>query len=352
MNAASLGALLRRHRTMVAVPVLVALCLGTTSLFQTRIDRHRADTFDDELLYLPNEKLLNHFTGGMSSVIADILWLQCIQYTSKHFKGDHKFTWLGHMTDTITRLDPYFVDVYRYGGIFLASLKADDDASLRLLERGFCHNPEAWELPYEAAMVYLLNRREQPGSAELAARYLALSVGTERAPHSVLEIVQGLQRKHNLVDIERQLWTNMLKTSKDEFRRDLAERKLKELTIRQNVTALAEVVEYVKRTSGQTPTDLAELVKAGMIDRIPEDPLGGRYFIDAEGEVVNTTLLDASVERRINVLRDQIKYFRTQQGRNPASLEEMVKLKFVPALPSHPYKDRTWQYDPATGEVQ
>lgn len=352
MTAGRLCAFLRRHRTMVAVPVLVALCLGATSMAQLRLDKLRADAFDDELLYLPNEKLLNHFTGGMSSVIAGILWLQCIQYTSKHFKGDHKFTWLGHMTDTITRLDPYFVDVYRYGGIFLASLKADDDASLRLLERGFCHNPEAWELPYEAAMVYLLNRRDQPGSAELAARYLALSVATERAPHSVLEIVQGLQRKHNLVEIERQLWTDMLKTSKDEFRRDLAERKLKELTIRQNVAALTEVVEHVKRASGRPPKDLDELVTTGVIDRIPEDPLGGRYFIDAAGEVVNTTLLDASVERRLNVLRDQIKYFQAQQGRNPATLDEMVTLKFVPALPVHPYRDRTWQYDSTTGEVR
>ena len=48
--------------------------------------------FDEELLYLPNENLLNHFTAGLSSVVADLLWLRTIHYTVKEFHDvDRKF---------------------------------------------------------------------------------------------------------------------------------------------------------------------------------------------------------------------------------------------------------------------
>lgn len=335
----------------VAGLLVAAVALGTAYVPQVRMDRQRQSKFDDELLYLPNEKLLNHLTCGMSSVVADILWLRCIQYTSKHFKGDHKFTWLAHMGNTITRLDPNFVDAYRYTGVFLAGLKADDMASAELMKRGFLENPDAWELPYEIAMVYLLNRRDEPGSAEMAARYLAMAVATERAPESVLAIAQGLQRKHNLVDIERQLWQDMLQSSRDQFRRDMAERKLQELDIRENVAALDRVVAHFEAARKRKPASLEELVQPGGLDRIPADPLGGRYFLDEDGKVQNTTLLDSAVERRMEVIRDQIAKFQRQCGRLPVSLQEMVDMKVVKAIPGHPYKDRDWSYNPQTGEV-
>lgn len=338
-------------RKAICAVVLVAVGLGAAAPSQIAIDRARKKDIAEELLYLPNEKLLNHFTGGMSSVIADLLWLRCIQYTSKHFRGDHKFTWLDHMANTITRLDPYFVDVYRYGGIFLASLKADSDASIELMKQGYRNNPKAWELPYEIAMVYLLNRRDEPDSAERAARYLGIAVATERAPESVLEILQGLQRKHNLTDLERQLWTELQRTSEDELMRDLAERKLQELALRENVGALQTIVDAFAAQMGQAPARLEDIVAAGFIDRLPEDPLGGRFFLDSEGKVKNTTLLDGLVERRLEIIRNQVESFQRQVERLPRSLDEMVDLKVVPSVPKHPYEDREWRYDPVTGEV-
>ena len=38
-------------------------------------------------------------------------------------------------------------------------LKADDDAGIDLLERGVVANPRNFQLPYELAMIFLLNRR-------------------------------------------------------------------------------------------------------------------------------------------------------------------------------------------------
>ncbi|MDX9973876.1 MAG: hypothetical protein RBU21_12910 [FCB group bacterium] len=337
-------------KRVIAVLALTAVALGGTSLTQIRMDNLRERKFDDELLYLPNEKLLNHFTGGMSSVIADFLWLRCIQYTSQHFQSDNKFTWLAEMGNTITRLDPYFVDAYRYTGIFLAGLKADDDASIELMKKGFIENPEAWELPYETSMVYLLNRREEPGSAAIAAHYLGMAVATERAPESVLAIAQGLERKHNLNDVARQIWQDMLANSNDELRKNMAKRKLMELDIRENAAALERIAQEFEKAQGRAPANIDELVTAGYLTQLPPDPLGGRYFLE-EGHVENTTLLDDLVQRKLDVVRKQVEKFTRESGRPPKTLEEMVESKVVTSTPSHPYKGRTWKYDPQTGEV-
>ena len=340
-----------RKRRLIIASLTVAIGLAGTVTAQRNIDRMRTRTFDEQLLYLPNKKLLNHFTGGMSSIVADMLWLKCIQYIAKHFRGDYKFTWLNHMCDTITRLDPYFADVYRFGGIFLAALKADDDASIDLLKRGMVHNPDNWELPHGIAMVYLLNRRDQPDSLFHAANFLAMAAETKNAPEAVIRLASGIQQKQDLVEVERNMWMNIARSSEDKLMRDLAERKLIEIELRQICGWLDEVVQQYAARHGRPPGRLADLVTGRLIKVLPEDPLGGRFFLDDAGAVQSTTLLDGLQNQHRNRLRNFLERFKKDHGRWPGALEELVDAGLTSALPPHPYKDRTWHYDPCTGEV-
>jgi len=337
-------------RRAIIAPLCVALAFAGIILAQRKIDAVKHKAFYDELLYLPNEKLLNHFTAGMSSAIADVLWIRCIHYTAQHFKGDGKFTWLNHMCNMITRLDPHFAAVYRYGGIFLAALKADDDAGIDLLERGMVRNPDAWELPYEVAMTYLLNRGEQPDSPIHAARYLAMAVETGKAPAFVADVASSLQGAHNLTDIERAMWEKTLANG-DPFLRDLAERKLVELNLRETCAALDKAVSIYAARFNHPPRTLDELVSGRIIDALPADPLGGTFFIDAKGSVQNTTVLDSRVERTRNALRTAIDAYEKTKGQWPASLQDLVAAGIMNALPPHPYPNQAWQYDPDTGLI-
>lgn len=338
-------------RWVVILPVVLALCLSLNYQIQHRVDAMRDNRFDEELLYLPNEHLLQHFTGGMSSVIASLLWLRCIQYTTETFGEGRKLEWLNHMCETITRLDPHFVDVYRYGGIFLAALEADDDASIELMRSGMAHNPWNWELPYEIAMVYLLNRRDQPDSPRHGARFLGMAVATGKAPEYVATFAQNIQFQHDLPEIERAMWTDTFETTQDDFMRELAKRKLAELDIRETCAALTEVVELFQAQTGRLPGGFGELAAAGLIEAPPSDPLGGRYLITPDGEVQNTVLLDDAVERRLNRLRGGVRRFHEAHGRYPADFDEMVEERSIAFIPDHPYYDQDWSYDPESGEV-
>lgn len=336
--------------------ILAAAAVGVLTLAavftQTRIDAARA-LVKDELLYLPNEKLLNHFTGGMDSIIADLIWLRCIQYTAAELKGERGFTWLNHMLATCVRLDPYFKDVYRYGGIFLAALRADDDASLRLLEQGCVLHPDAWELPYEMAMVYLLNRKDQPGSRDRARRYLTLSADTGNAPAFVADLVDKLRDTSDLGDtaIEREMWAK-LAHSDDQLLRDMAQRELIELDLRDACRALTEMAAAYTKQSGTKIDSLEQLLAAGIIKWLPQDPLGGTFFIDADGVVRSTTILDNELLRRKNIIQTAIDNYREGKGVWPPNLEAVVGPGFLGQLPAHPYPGRVWVYDPGNGRVE
>ncbi len=332
---------------LAAAMVFFALMLYA----QRQVDSLRTKDFKSELLYLPNAALLQHFTAGMNSVIADLLWVRCVLYIAEENRGDRAFKWLDQMLDTVTRLDPYFADAYRYGAMFLAALKAEDSASLELLERGMIKNPAEWQLPYEAAMIYLLNRQTEPDSQRKAAFYLAMSAATGNAPPLVMDIAAKLQGRYDLFEIERNMWNNQLQ-SPDSLLRELAARKLQELTLREACHILNERMQQFAQTAGHPAATLEELVEAGLIKAVPPDPLGGHFFIDPEGAVQNTTLLDAIKEQNKQLIRDALDKYREKQGALPPDLEDLVRKGPFTQLPPHPYKGQTWHYDPQTGEVK
>ncbi len=334
-------------RKVVIALVTLAVVFPVAVVSQKHIDGMRNDSFDEELLYLPNEKLLNSFTAGLSSVVADFLWLQCIQYTAEQFHGDFKFVWLDHMLKTITRLDPYFTDVYQRGGVLLAMLKHDDDASIELLKSGIPYNPDRWELPFEIARTYVLNRKDEANGA----RYLAMAATTGDPPDFVVQWAKNLQMKNNLYDVERGMWKDIAENSGDENMRKTALRRLTEVSLREACDVLTAAVARYQKDTGKLPESLGELVRAGILTGVPEDPLGGKFLILDSGHVVNTSVLDSVKAERQQVLQGWIDKFKKDEGRFPKSLDELIEKGLIRGLPTYPIPNGQWHYDPETGEV-
>jgi len=333
-------------RKMIITMLIVAMAFTGTTIAQKRADAIKAEHRAEEVLYFPNERLLDSFTCGHSSVVADILWLKCIQYTSQQFHGDFKFTLLDRMLNTITRLDPHFVDVYRWGSVFLAMLKRDNDASITLLERGIEHNPGRWELPFEIARTYVLNRHDEV----MGAKWMAVAAATGEPPKFVVDWAKNLQQRHGLDEVERGMWLEIIQNSNDPNMREIAERKIVEIELRLACEVLNEAAARYEASKGAKPGAISDLVSAAIITGMPVDPLGGEFFVNARGVIQNTTILDSQLEERRVVLEGFIQQYRNKHGRWPVTLDEL-KTEFK-ALPTNPYLDRDWVYDPGTGSVQ
>jgi len=334
---------------------IAAFCAGAIFLgavaAQRQINQVRAADGGEEILYLPNQKLLNHFTGGMNNIVADLLWLRCIQYIATESKGDRNFTWLNQMLNTVVQLDPYFGDAYRYGGMFLAALKADDDAGIELLERGAVANPRNFQLPYELAMIFLLNRKDEPGAAERATYYLSMAAAIEGCPEFIRDLAITLQGQYNLEEVERTMWLRMAGGG-DRLLQELAQRKLVELDIRGITARLNDAALAYRQQAGRFPATLEELAGAGIMPVPVNDALGGTYFLGDDGVIRNTTLLDEEKKNRLKTLQNLLNSYKNKEGQWPPTLQALLESGQVPQLPEHPYPGQEWRYDPATGTVE
>lgn len=329
--------------------LLAVLALITMLGAQHLADSHRPAS-GEALLYLPNEHLLNHFTAGLSPIIADLLWLHCIQYVAIENRTARSFTWLEQMVYTTVRLDPLFRDAYRYGSIFLSALRADAESARNLLRMGIENRPDCWELPYELASLYLLNLRHTPDSLKTATYYLALSATRPESPREVVDLTANIQKQHNLDDIEEAMWQDMTRHPSRTMR-EMAGRKLAELQIRRALPVLKHRAVLFRDQTGRFPADVEELIRSGLLAGAPPQPLPGSYFIADDGEVYHTALLESECQQILDRLTQRIERFRSREGRLPKSLEELVQKNYLSGVPACPWPGRSWAYDPATGAL-
>ncbi len=342
-----------RGRLRRALPALAfaAVCFAAAVGFQIGADRARSADRGASVLYLPNEHLLKYATAGLNTVIADFLWLHCIQYVAIENRAARNFTWLETMVFTVGRLDPHFKDAFRYGAMFLSALKADAVASSNLLHIGIPENPRAWELPYELGMNYLMNRKNEPDARRYAAYYLGMSASTGLANEFVAVVAAKLQSENNLDNVETDMWLNM-RESPDEVLRELAERKLKEMEIRKLIPILNGASAEYHKLTGRWPETIDDLKAVKIVDGDPPEPLGGHYFFGPDGKALNTTLLDNEKKNQQGVIEQSLRDFQDKKDRWPASLDELVKEGMLSKIPENPYPGKGWKYDPATGEVE
>lgn len=337
-------------KRLIALTCAAAFFAGAV-FSQMAVNQARTSDRGEDILFLPNRKLLNHFTGGLNNVVADLLWIRCIQYIAEETKGERSFKWLNQMLNTVVQLDPYFGDAYRHGGMFLAALKADDDAGIDLLERGVIMNPNNYQIPYELAMIFLLNRKDEPGAKERATYYLSMAASIEGCPPFILDLATKLQGRYDLEEVEADMWRRMAE-SDDKLLRELGERKLVLMEIRKATEQLNDAVIAFNRRNGRFPSSLEELAGAGIVPVPLNDPLGGSFLLGEDGVIRNSTLLDEEKENRLKILRNVLNRYQDREGNWPPDLQALVDADLVPRIPNHPYPGAAWQYDPRTGAVK
>jgi hypothetical protein len=340
-------------KRLIAAPLIFAVAIASLTATQKRIDAIKDTGFDEDLLFLPNEHLLSHFTAGLSSVIADLLWVRTIDYASKEFHNpERKFTWLSDLIHMVVRLDPYFEGAYANGGMLLAGIGADEDA-LDILNQGLRINPRSYAISFELLQVFILNRREREETPRLIGHYLQIAADlapTEEYSQYYLELAENIERKHDLTSYTIRRLQDIIENSDSDLSRKFAEERLLILIIRKNVGEIDRVLTVYSEQSGNKASSLDEVFEAGALVALTGNPEHGRYFIDPEGAVQNTVLLDAQKAKVLRAFNANIRRFNNEQGRFPDSLEEWSKQNDT-QIPKHPYSGEAWLYDRETGNV-
>ncbi len=235
----------------------------------------------EELAYFPSGKFLHPVVIEYENLMADLVWLRAIQYYGHHLMTDRKYTWLGHIFDILTQLDPKFVGAYQFGGTMLAWDAGQPKEGIALLRKGMRENPLRWELPFGIAFIYYLVLKDyekagnyfylaskMPETWRIAQRWAAFSYGkTEKRRQFGKIIFQDLYNSTDNLELKK-----------------IAKRGLRVIKREEDIEYLQEALDKYYQKYKKYPKAIRDLLTAGFIDSIPHEPFGGIYLIK-EGKV-------------------------------------------------------------------
>lgn len=184
----------------------------------------------ERLLYLTSGRVADRLSLSFDSVAADVYWIRTVQYYARERKSERftgRYELLAPLLDLTTTLDPHFSAAYQFGAIFLSEPAPYGagrvDLGIALLEKGLAVEPR-WQYAEALGFLHYWYRRDLLAAAQEFGRAAKMpGAPAWLGPLTANMLVKGGER-----DAARILFTELAK-SEDQWIRELAERRLREL---------------------------------------------------------------------------------------------------------------------------
>lgn len=331
------------RRALLLAVALAALVASHGSSRRAEAAKN-AEADPDELRYLPEGRILRIAALGHSKLLADLVWLQAIQYYGEQRLTTRNYEQTARFFNAIYDLDPTFMAATRFGALILSQDAGDPESALALLSRAEGDHPEAWQYPFDEGFIHHTIRRDYQSAGEAYRRAADL----DGAPELAVQLAGASFGRLGDRETARGIWRALLDDD-NPMTRALAERSLKNLDLEQMEETLTDAVRTYRRTHDGLPSNWEELQHLGLLGVMPKDPWGGRFFwVQQNDEVLSSTTID----RRMAVIRDIFQKLvarAREEGAAPDSLRAFVEGGQAPE-PWAPL-GLTLQYDARTGAV-
>lgn len=127
----------------VVVLVVVLACATVVIVYQAQRPSRAAA---GPRVFVPSPRFFADFSPSFRTSIADVYYLQMVQYYGEHVKGDGRLDSLPQMAELVTSLSPRFTRAYLFSAFALIDA-GRPDVSYELLKKGFAANPDDWRFP-------------------------------------------------------------------------------------------------------------------------------------------------------------------------------------------------------------
>jgi tetratricopeptide (TPR) repeat protein len=232
----------------------------------------------EEMMYFPSGRFMRQASIEYEMLASDIVWLRAVQYYGYHLMTDRKYEWLGHVFEILTALDPRFIGAYHFGAITLAWDARKPNEALELLVRGMSQNPTNWRLAFDAGFISYLLMKDY----DTAVRYFRVAAELPGAWHIARRWAAAAATKAGSYDAARDMWLEIYQSTENRRIKELVVRQLRSLKFNEELARLQDAVDRFREERGAPPDGLEELVRRGYIPAMPEEPYGGRYYIDGD----------------------------------------------------------------------
>jgi hypothetical protein len=213
---------LRRKAVFFLFGAVVVSGLVLSTLW---IQKYRYRPYLCDKLYLPSGKFVEELSLGYREVVADVIWLNAVQYYGEFRKGGHDLRYFRGLIDIVTALDPHFVFAYVFGALIISEDAGAFDEGVDILKSGMARNPTSWQLPFEIAFLNFVNRRDNA----LAARYFELASQMPGAPEYTERFAAFVYSKAGDSEASIRLWEEYKEHAENAFLKELAERYIEKL---------------------------------------------------------------------------------------------------------------------------
>jgi len=243
--------------------------------------------------FFPPAPVIRVLSADQYQFISHVISLQCLFYFGTLVEQPSQkpeFSRIYQALFTSTRLDPYNMDAYYFAQAVLTWESGNIQRVNELLEYGFEHRTWDWYLPFFISFNYAYFVKDY----EKAADYLKKAAELNPKVQWFASLAARYYYEGGSTSLALAYLQEMIATTRNEAIK-------KRLVVRaeafEKILQIEQAIEAYKRRLQHDPKDLRDLVRAGILARIPVDPYGGNFYLDNQGRVRTTSKL-APIERK------------------------------------------------------
>lgn len=270
---------------LLAAAIAAAAPIASHSRRELKIETtRRSEVREYSPLYLPDARYVKLITLGHDTLAGDLLWFNTNSYFGRQMAEHRDVRWLGTMCGLITALDPHNPNYYEFCSSLLSWVANDSAASNKILNRAIKFNPTNWKYFYLRGFNYWYFMQDKKAAAEDFSQAAKL----DGAPSLMASLASKLLLSTDESAAALELLGGLLRSTKDPSVRAVLIDKLKRAQLTRDIDTLNAAIGIAQR-QGTVIEDLDTLVKMKIINDLPADPFGGKYFLDPATRTVKTT---------------------------------------------------------------
>jgi len=266
----------------------IPLLLGSLYPLQRRIDRtiKPLQLKQDELL-VTSGTLLKKLSLGYDSLLADIYWTRAVQYYGRRVgKKKVDYAQLAPLLNVTTTLDPHLMIAIRFGATFLAEEPpvgaGRPDLAADLVRRGIAANPNEWRLYSDLGTILYWHAKDYHAAAQAFWK----GGDVPGAPPWMKAFAAHVEQEGKSRSTSRFMWAEVYKSTTDVRIRNNALNHLTELQAEDEIDQLGQIAAAYQKKFGHVPASIAELISAGLLKSVPNDPEGYPYRLGNDGKAI------------------------------------------------------------------
>jgi len=220
--------------------------------------------------YFPSSKYIETVSGSFKSLAGHLLFIKGVLDFSE--KIPNRMDYLTNLFSTVIELDPKLIDAYFFGGVVAPRNNQEALEAIEFLKKNSKHAPDRWEIPFWIGLSYY-----ETGKHKEAIEYYKKAASLDGSPNYIKSNLAMLYHKANQEKTGLAFLESLYLSIDDPHLLDIIKFKIEWL---KNIVILQSKINDYQRIKGFWPQDLNELVKSGLIQKIPDDPFGDGYYIE------------------------------------------------------------------------